>query len=272
MASTVRPYKVNKPINTKEGDVADKKVPQLHALLAVEADLTNTAKALVEETAVTFTKKPDHFKGHVKTVTYFDEARSQENEQEEKKLVTTVDAKLVYALEPVARLYDALLQKEEANQRAKTDLVIDGVTIGTDLPATFLLGLETRLKTVQQLVLATPTLDPSMIWNEDLAAGAGVYRSTPQGTKRTEKDTQFKVLAAATDKHPAQIEKWTVDVPVAKIETTHVSGMWTPARKSEVLARIDKMLNAVKKARQMANTVETQNLQVGKQIMDYILG
>jgi hypothetical protein len=48
--------------------------------------------------------------------------------------------------------------------------------------------------------------------------------------------------------------------------------MWTPARKSEVLARIDKLLNAVKKARQMANTVETQNLQVGKQIMDYILG
>lgn len=96
--------------------------------------------------------------------------------------------------------------------------------------------------------------------------------SAPQTSKRTEKDTLHKVLTQATDKHPAQIEKWTVDVPVARIETTHVSGMWTPAKKAEVLARVDKLLNAVKKSRQMANTVETQKLKVGGKIINYILG
>ncbi|MCO5145404.1 MAG: hypothetical protein M9895_04390 [Aquamicrobium sp.] len=252
--------------------MAEKKPTQLHALLAVEADLTNTAKAVLEETVTTFAKKPDHFRGHVKAVTYFNEARVQENEREEKKLVTTVDDKLEFTLDHVARLYDALLQKEEANQRAKIDLVIDGEVIGTDLPATFLLGLENRLKSVHQTILTAPTLDPSLIWEEDQNAGEGVYRSTPQVSKRTEKDTQFKVLAAATDKHPAQIEKWTVDVPVAKIETTHVSGMWTPAKKAEVLARVDKLMNAVKKARQMANTVEVDKIQVGQKIKDYLLG
>lgn len=252
--------------------MAEKKAPQLHALLAVEADLANTTKQMVEEAAVTFAKKPDHFRGHVKSVTYYNEARAQENEREEKKLVTTVDEKLEYALNHIARLYDALLQKEEANQRAKIDLVIDGETLGTDLPATFLLGLEHRLKDVRNLILTAPTLDPSIIWTEDPDSGEGVYRSAPQSSKRTEKDTQFKVLAAATDKHPAQIEKWTVDVPVAGIAVTHVSGMWTPARKAEVLARVDKLLNAVKKSRQMANTVEVDRLHVGEKLMSYILG
>lgn len=247
------------------------KKSQLHALLAVEGSLTNTAKAILDETINTFAKKPDHFRGHVKTVTYFDEKRAQENERDEKAITTTVDEKLSYAFNSVAGLFDALLQKEEANQRAEGELVVDGKSLGT-FPATFLLGLETRLKAIQQVILAAPTLDPSLIWDKDEGSGSGRYRSRPQTSKRTEKTVQHKVLTAATDKHPAQIEKWNEDTPVAAIETTHMSGMWTPARKSEVLDRLERLLAEVKRTRQMANTVEVKDLHVGKTLLNFILG
>lgn len=251
--------------------MTDKKA-QLHELLAVEADLTNTTKAMLEEAANTFAKKPDHFKGFVKSLTYFDETRRSEDERGEKALVTTVSDKLNYATNYAARLYDAVLQKEEANQRANADLVVDGTTIGTNLPATFLLGLESRLKAVQQVLLAIPTLDPAMIWSEDAGAGDGIYRAEPQTAKRGEKQVRSKVLYEATKEHPAQIEKWNEDVAVAKIETVHTSAMWTPRKKADVLGRLDKLIRATKKARQRANTVEVSNLRVGKALFDYIQG
>jgi hypothetical protein len=46
--------------------------------------------------------------------------------------------------------------------------------------------------------------------------------------------------------------------------------MITPARKSELLDRIDKLLRAVKKARQRANGTEVVKVNVGKSIMDFI--
>lgn len=248
------------------------KKAQLHELLAVEGDLSNTAKTVLDEAMVTFEKKPDHFRGFVKSMKYFDEARQQENAREEKGMVTTVEDKLTYALGASQKLFDALLQKEEANQRAKADLEVDGQVIASGLPATFLLGMETRLKAVRDMILRVPTLDPALIWSEDAGAGAGVFRSNAQLSNRTEKQVRFKVLYDATDKHPAQIEKWNEDVPVARIETTHTSGMWTPKRKSDVLGRLDKLIRAVKKARQRANTVEVADLHIANAMTKYILG
>jgi len=247
-----------------------KKKPQLHELLAVEGDLGNTAKAMMEEAAVTFHKKPEHFRGQNRTVKYYDDTRSQENEEDNKPMVTTVDDKLAYTRKYIENLVDAILQKEEANQRARADLSVDGVTFGTNLPATFLLGMESRLKAVQQMILTIPTLDPNMNWTEVPAEGEGVFKSDPLVTKRTEKAVRHKVLYDATDKHPAQIEKWNEDVPVAAITTIHRSGMWTPARKAATLGRLDKLIRSVKKARQRANTTEVEDLHVAKAMLDYV--
>ncbi len=248
------------------------KKSKLHELIAVEADLTNTAKAILSETNTTFTKKGDHFMGITRTVTYFDEGRSAENETETKKMVTTVRAKIDHTVKPLVRLYDALLQKEEANQRAVADLVVDGVTIGTNLPATFLLGLETRLKAVRETLALMPTLQPGVDWKKHDTAGAGVYVSPKVLSKRTEKTVNHKVLYEATKEHPAQIEKWSEDVPVASIETIHETGMLTPLEKADILDRVDRLSRAVKKARQRANSVEVEDLHVGQNMVAYILG
>lgn len=243
----------------------------LHELLAVVADSTNAAQAISTETLVTFTKKPDHFKGQARAVTFFAEARAGENVQDSKELVTTVDAKLDHTFAVLGRNFDAILQVEEANQRASADLVVDGEVVATSVPATFLLGMEKRLKAVRDLILAAPTLDPSLRWSENPAAGEGVFVSDVQVTMRNEKVLQHKILVAATDKHPAQVEKWSEDVPVARIETTQFSGMLSPARKSAMVARCDKLIEAVKMARQRANTVEVRkDLRIAADMFDYI--
>ena len=251
--------------------MAEKKAPQLHELIAVEGDLHNTTKAILDEAEVLFTKKMDHFMGQQRTLVYYDDARTQENEQSNKEIVTTVDKKLSYVAGRVSKYYDALLRKEEANQRAIADLVVEGNTLAENLPATFLLGMESRLKAVREILLRVPTLDPSVIWSEDKGAGDGVYRTEPIKTKRTEKAVRHKTLYEATKEHPAQIEKWNEDVPVASIDTIHRSGMWTPNKKAEVLDRIDTLLASVKRARQRANNAEVAPLKVGKTLFNYIL-
>ena len=244
---------------------------QLHELLAVEPDLKTSAEQMIGDALNTFTKKPDHFKGQVRTVTYFDTAREGENTSDEKALVTTVDDKLDYALGFLGKYYDALLQKEATNQEAKADLVVDGTTIATGLPSTFLLGLEARLKSLRDVLIAIPTLEPSIKWSEDLAAGAGIFSAPPTATMKTEKVHTSKVLYEATKEHPAQIKELSEDKPVARVETLNTSGMWTPARKAATIERLDKLLRATKKARQRANTQEVVDRTVSKELFAYVL-
>jgi hypothetical protein len=104
-------------------------------------------------------------------VVFLDEAREAENESEVKVIETTVADKLDYLSRDLSRLYDVLLQKEIGNQEARADLVVNGEVLIPDAPATFLLGMETRLKALRQVLLHIPTLEPGRTWTEDEASG-----------------------------------------------------------------------------------------------------
>lgn len=247
------------------------KTPKLHELLAVLPDTAVAAQTISVETMATFSKKADHFKGQIRDVKFFTEARESENVSDSKELVTTVHEKLDHTATVLSRHYDALLQMEEANGRARADLTVDGMVLMADIPATFLLGMEKRLKQLQDLLLTMPTLEPAVKWEPDPGRGAGIYVSAPTVQMKTEKTLQHKILVAATDKHPAQVEKWNEDVPVARIETTHISGMLTPAEKALIITRVGNLMAAVKKARQRANDTDVKDLRVGKRIFEYLL-
>lgn len=248
------------------------KKTKLHELIAVFPDTTNVAQAAIEEAKVTFAKKPDHFRGQTRSVNYINEARSSENVTDTKAMVTTVGEKLAFLGKQVSRHWDALLQLEDANQRAKADVIVDGTVIVKDAPATWLLGMENRLKNYREVLLHIPTLDPAMVWTNDELAGKGAYRALPQYVFKTEKTINHKVLYEATKEHPAQIREWSEDVPVAKVEVIHTSGMLTPADKSAMLERCDRIIRAVKQARQRANATEVSKIHAAKAIIDYVHG
>jgi len=253
---------------------------KLHELLAVESDLEGRARNIMNETRKVFSDKAVLFMGAVRSYNPFvDDGIDYPSEYQE--LTSTVDEKLSYTGKTIVQYYDALLQKEATNQVAKADLIVDGVVIASNLPATFLLGMESRLRKVREVYEKIPTLSIGTEWQKDESKGEGVWCvAHPEETMKTEKTVKSKVLYDAKfpkaneggQSIPAVIDKWTETVNVGKY-TKHVwSGMVSPARKSELLDRIDTLLRAVKKARQRANSTEVVKVNVGKALMDYING
>lgn len=241
---------------------------KLHELIAVEPDVTSEAQKVCDEAKALFDKR-QHFTGSTRTVKMFADERRQEDGVEHKALDTTVDAKLRYIHGAVIRALDLFAQKETTNAEAKADLVVDDAVLVKNMPATALLGLETRLKQLREVYAAIPTLAPGIEWQFDEQLGA--YRMVhPEVRGKTEKELRFKEVSPATDKHPAQVEKWWADAPVGRITTDEVSGMLSPAQKSVLLGRIDKLIRAAKQARQRANCQEVVKVQIGKTLIDFI--
>jgi len=245
-------------------------MPKLHELLAVEGDLEGTYRKILEETKTTFTKKTDHFMGFVRKLQLFDE-EAVPVAPDYKELDTTVEAKLDYQKGHVIRYLDAVLQKELTNTAAKADLIVDGKKIAKELPATFLLGLETKLKHIREVYANIPTLQPGIKWEKDEDKGSGVYITVnPEETYQTEKIVEPVVMYEATKEHPAQVKEAAKTIKTGKYKRTVWSGMLSPAEKSTVLGRIDKLIRAAKKARQRANTTEVIKATVAKEIFDFI--
>lgn len=258
------------------------KKSKLHELLAVEGDLKGTHEQTLAETINTFTKKADLFSGHIRKMEWLD-ADEQEavDPDEHKHMSSTIQDKLDYQAKSIVRYFDALLQKEATNQEAKSDVVIDGVTILEAMPATFLLGMESRLAKVREVYAAIPTLAPGVEWREDETKGNNVYsRVHPEENFKTKKETDVNVLyphkfpkeGEKGESLPAQLVQTSVTKNVAILRKHVWSGLIHPVQKSEMLERIDKLIRAVKKARTVANATEVVKLTAARKMFVFIHG
>ena len=244
---------------------------KLHQLLAVEPDLDGAYKNVLQETQVVFEKKANLFFGSIKTLKMFDENDTTKYTDERHELTTTVPKRLDYQNDFIAKYLDALLQKEATNQYAVADLIIDGITLGTELPATFLLALEKRLVTIRAVYKTIPTLPQGVTWEVDTTVGTDIFKTVHPDVKfKTKKTFVHKVLYEATKEHPAQIEKWDETENVGEYSIDTWSGLISSAYKAEMLKRIDDLIIAVKKARQKANSCDVVKTTIGAKLMDYI--
>lgn len=244
---------------------------KLHEVLAVEPDLMAVYRDAIEEAKKTFKQKPNMFVGFNRQCQMFDpEKQSEAPPDENQHMESSVSDKLGYVSDHISRYFNAVYQKEATNQVASSDLVVNGTVLASQVPATFLLGLETKLKKIEEMYKAIPTLPPGIEWNYDPTLGA--YKmENPEINMKTAKTFQHKVLYEATDKHPAQIEKWEETVNVGKYVRHVWSGMFSSADKAEVLQRIEDLIKAVKEARMRANNVDViGHGNIGNALMDYI--
>jgi len=245
---------------------------KLHELLAVEGDLEGTFKKILQETKKTFSDKPTFFLSWQRELKMFD-SNAPEPPVERQEMVTTVYDKLKYNNMHTVNYFNAISQKERTNQNAKADLIIDGKAIAKDVPATLLLGLESRLKLLRQTYESIPTLAAGKKWEKDETLGKDIYvDSEPEEKFKTAKTFKHKVLYEATKDHPAQIEKWEEFENVGKYRQRVWSGMLSPSEKSLLLGRVDTVIRAVKKARQRANNTDVVDFTIGRIIIDYIMG
>ena len=242
---------------------------KLHSILSVEPDKKGVAEKILNESINTFSKKHDHFNGQLRKYAPVNDGDTELFDDEKKLMVTTVKEKLEYTEKAIIDLIDVLYQKEQTNTLAKCDLVVDGVVLAKDVPATVLLNLENRFKAIRQMYTEIPTLSPDEEWSKDDTQD-NVYKSKPKVTYKTKKVTTPFVLYPATDKHPAQVKEAVEDIRQGSWTTFKWSGMLSPSEKSVLLGRVDNLIQAIKLARVKANDQEAATCKIGSVLFDYI--
>lgn len=252
-----------------------------HELLAVEKSLQTAALKMIEDLGAKFVKGT-LYKGTSRTLTFFDKPTEREleinaleaKEKRNEVPADTVVGSLNYGLDIIGSYYRLLFRKESSNRRAVADVEIDGNVLIAEAPAYWLLKMESKLSELRVVIDKIPTLDNAVPWQQADGLPAGIVKSPITTTTKTERKLLTYVIPGTlTDKHPAQTKEQTQDVNVGKYEDYKLSGEMSTINKSEILTRIDKLINAFRVARQKANNVDAAEVvTVDRQIFSYIFG
>lgn len=246
---------------------------KLHEVVAVADDNRGLFDKLLTETKQTFTNRQDHFVGLTKSyesVVDDDFARDPEI----KKLVTTVGQKLDYFEDQVIKILDSQFQREKTNCSATADLVIenkDGTSkiLAKAVPVTFLLQLEKSITAIRnQIYNQIPTLDPTKAWDWDKQGG--FYVNKDPRARVTRKEPKVITKVQQDEHHAGQADLISVDITCGYYNQVNQSGMTTPAKKSELLGRLDQLVHAVKTARARANETEACKDKIAQEIFNYL--
>lgn len=189
---------------------------------------------------------------------------------ESTKIQLHAEAILADAAKAFTGLFDLVLTKDEANCEASADVIVDGLTILTDVPVTTLLFLEKQLGDIATMIGKIPVLDPAVNWHYDSATDS--WRADDVQTARTKKIPRNHVVSPATDKHQAQVQVYNEDVVVGYWTKATFSGAMPASRIRELTERVVKLQKAVKYAREEANSIDITQTKMGDKIFAYILG
>jgi hypothetical protein len=199
--------------------------------------------------------------------------KDEEGEQlppESNKVQVKAEEVLRQTVEILTKLFDVTATKDWTNCRARADVVVDGQTLLTQVPVSYLLFLEKQLTDLQTFIKKLPVLDPAETWAFDPSADC--WATEPVQTVRTKKIPRNHVKAEATEHHPAQVEVYYEDVTVGYWRTLKFSGALPASRINELLGRMERLQQAVKFAREEANSTETEEQRVAQRVFQYLLG
>lgn len=242
---------------------------KLNQIIAIEkgikarvyGELTELNKAI---------QKPDLFNGFAKT--YLPKDEDGEQLPQEKKRVQFVASEVLRNVErSMTELLDVTARKDWTNCEAKASVKIDGREILPAAPVSFLLFLEKNLTDMRTFVGNLPVLDEAESWSKD--ENSGLYKTDPTQTHRTKKVQKPLVLYPATPEHPAQTQILTEDVIAGFWSQVKQSGAMPKPEKQAIADRVEKLLQAVKQAREEANGFDAIDaIPVGNAVFGYLLG
>lgn len=187
---------------------------------------------------------------------------------EHKKIQYSASNAIKDVTEVLSDLYNTVATQDYGNTKAVADVVVDGKPILSDVPVTHLLYLEKSATDIRTFVNSLPTLDPAEEWEwSDIA---NCYQSRPAKTNKTKKVYRNHVLYEATKEHPAQVEPYTEDIKVGEWKTIKFSGAMPASDKKVLLERVNKLIDAIKKAREEANMTEVDQVNVSDKLFGYL--
>lgn len=170
--------------------------------------------------------------------------------------------------EKLVELIDLTATKDWSNCEAKADVVVEGSVFLEQVPVPHLLFLEKQLEDMRTFVAKMVELDPGENWTWD--ANSGQFKSDVVEQTKKQKQKRPIVLYDATTEHPAQTQLIEDDVIVGTWKKTKFSGAIPGPEKKKLMARIQQLSEAVKFAREHANSTDATEKKVGKKVLGYI--
>lgn len=242
---------------------------KLNQVLAVEKGVKTKQEKFINTLYHTL-QKEDLFLGISKEYQKIND-EGEDLPPESKKVQFKVEDILKLVKHNFVEILNISARKDWTNTSAKANIEVDGKVVFENVPVTYLMALEHKLVDIQTILSKLPVLTTSADWKRDEASG--LYKTETVKTHRTKKIERPLVLYPATVEHPAQTQKITEDVLVGYWSATYQSGAIPSPVKAEYLERVDKLLKAVKVAREEANMQdEIVAPKVGEEIFNYILG
>jgi len=239
---------------------------KLNQILAIEKGAKT--RTYTEVTALhQASQKSDLMTGHHKTYSPKDED-GEKLPPETRKVKYKADDVIEQATKALASLFDVTATKDWANCDAKANVMLDGNVFLENVPVTYLLFLDKQLTDLHTFVSKMVELDPGETWQHD--ANSGEYRTSPTETAKTKKLQKPIVLYPATPEHAAQTQLITEDVVVGHYSLTKFSGAIPGPRKKALLAKIVKLSEATKFAREQANAMEAEQKDIGSKVLGFI--
>jgi hypothetical protein len=239
---------------------------KLNQIIAVQASKKAKAKETLTE-AYHQLKKPDLLSGLVRTYQPRDEG-GEPQPDERKNVQVKVNDLIQRVTRDLVEMFDVVATQDWANCKAKADVVVDGRRLLEGVPVTHLLFFEKQLVDIRTFIETLPTLDAGEEWEYKPEFDSHV--SKPSKTNRTKKVPKNHIKYEATKEHPAQVEMYMEDVWVGTWTTVRFSGAVPAAARNAMLERVNKLLDAVKTAREEANGLEVSPIKVGNTVLGYI--
>lgn len=189
---------------------------------------------------------------------------------EKKKIIYSVAKAFEDIKTALGDTIDCTAQQDYANCVAKADIVDENTIILAQVPVTHLLWLEKQVVNMRTNLNSIPTLDPKEDWEWDDTMSC--YSTKPEFSNKPKKVQRVLVKYPATKEHPAQTEMVTEDVVQGKWKTIKYSSAITEDKKREICRRADKLVEAVKKARETANQIEIVPVKNADAIFSFVFG
>lgn len=190
---------------------------------------------------------------------------------ESKIVQQTVAGCLAAAEAEFVELFDVIATQEFANCEAKADIVVNGKPLLTGVPVSYMLFLEKQVDQINSLISKIPVLSSDTRWKKS-DSDNNLYVTDVVVTNRTKKVPKAFVKAAATDKHPAQVEIFTEDVIVGNWNKVDMSSAIPLSQREEMLRRVAVLKDAIKMAREEANSLVINNVKVGQALTNFVFG
>lgn len=242
---------------------------QLNQIVAVEKGVKARTTREITDVYRQLGRGAD-FSGLHRVYRPIDDESAERLPEESKRVQAKVHEQLGKAGDALSALFDVVATKETGNMSAAADVTVDGTVIIAGAPVPLLLFLEKQITDWRTELRAVPVLDTAEAWQIS-ATEEGIFRTEPVETVRSKKVPRNHVKAEATDRHPAQVEVYFEDIPVGRWTTTKLSGAVPVVVRDEWIKRADKLLDALKQAREKANSTEVQQVKIGDAVFSYLL-